>query len=409
MARTVRSAQLETRSARLRLKARRKPYRVATGKAGLHLGYRRIEGRNGSWVSFTYTGKSGSYLERSFAQADDYADCDDGEILTYHQAHARLSDVAPPIHHGTLYTVNDAIDDYVSWLSRHRKSAAHARSNLGAYLRPYMGDKLLAALKSADFESWQSWALAHKPRGRLKDGRQAMKEKVDLPPEERKRRRRSRLNRIINDVLAALNHAHQRGRLASRDAWSRVRKYRGADSARVVHLTTDSARLLIAACEPDFRALVRAALLTGCRYGELTRLRVRDYDSASATILITETKSDRARRIPLTEEGQRLFAQLTKDRDSEAVVLVKTDGTGWGKSEQFRRIHEACEAAGIKPRINFHALRHTFASLLVQAGTPLAFVAEVLGHADTRMVSKHYAHLAPNVVHAAIRANLPAL
>jgi hypothetical protein len=34
-------------------------------------------------------------------------------------------------------------------------------------------------------------------------------------------------------------------------------------------------------------------------------------------------------------------------------------------------------------------------------------VAEALGHADTRMVSKHYTHLAPNVVHDAIRANLP--
>jgi hypothetical protein len=43
----------------------------------------------------------------------------------------------------------------------------------------------------------------------------------------------------------------------------------------------------------------------------------------------------------------------------------------------------------------------------VTAGVPLAFVAEALVHADTRMVSKHYAHLAPNVVHDAIRANLP--
>jgi hypothetical protein len=45
--------------------------------------------------------------------------------------------------------------------------------------------------------------------------------------------------------------------------------------------------------------------------------------------------------------------------------------------------------------------------LLVEEGVPLAFVAEVLGHGDTRMVSKHYAHLAPSVFHETIRAKLP--
>jgi integrase-like protein len=57
--------------------------------------------------------------------------------------------------------------------------------------------------------------------------------------------------------------------------------------------------------------------------------------------------------------------------------------------------------------VTFHGIRHTFASLLVTAGVPLAFVAEALGHSDTRMVSKHYAHFATNVVHDAIHSNLP--
>jgi integrase len=45
--------------------------------------------------------------------------------------------------------------------------------------------------------------------------------------------------------------------------------------------------------------------------------------------------------------------------------------------------------------------------MLVEAGTPLAFVADALGHTDMRMVEKHYAHLAPNYIHDAIGANLP--
>ena len=49
-------------------------------------------------------------------------------------------------------------------------------------------------------------------------------------------------------------------------------------------------------------------------------------------------------------------------------------------------------------------LRHSWASHRVMAGAPLMVVAHVLGHADTRMVEKHYGHLAPSYVRDVIRA-----
>ena len=423
MARTVRHAQLDTRAARLRLKPRRKPYRALSAKQGLLLGYRRIADRNGSWVAFAYRGASGKYAERAFAQADDYSDADGGEVLTYYDAMRRISGEAPPVHHGAPHTIRDLIDGYVGFLEQHRKSAADARSNLNAYLVPYFGEtRLVASLTSADFEKWQPWALTHKPRGRLKDGKQskqAMRDKAqargkEVPPlapaaskEELLRRRKSRLNRIINDVHAALEYAADTGKVSNRDAWSRLQKYRGVDQARIQWLTVEQARRLANACEPDFRRLIEVALLTGARYGELCRMLARDFDARSRTALVAESKSSKPRRLPLTDEGCLLLEELTAGKAPDDFVLVKADGTAWQKSEQHRRIHEACAAASIVPTVTFHGIRHTFASLLVTAGVPLAFVADALGHADTRMVSKHYAHLAPNVVHDAIRANLP--
>ena len=54
--------------------------------------------------------------------------------------------------------------------------------------------------------------------------------------------------------------------------------------------------------------------------------------------------------------------------------------------------------------VNFHGLRHTYASRLAMRGVPLAVIAIQLGHADTRMVEKHYGHLAPSYVADTVRA-----
>ena len=59
--------------------------------------------------------------------------------------------------------------------------------------------------------------------------------------------------------------------------------------------------------------------------------------------------------------------------------------------------------ARLEPPATFHALRHTWAPHRVMTGAPLMVVAQALGHADTRMVEKHYGHLAPSHVRDVIR------
>ena len=80
-----------------------------------------------------------------------------------------------------------------------------------------------------------------------------------------------------------------------------------------------------------------------------------------------------------------------------------------GKAHQQRPLKEACAQAKIKPAASFHVLRHTYGSQLVMAGVPLPVVSQNMGHADTRMTIKHYAHLAPSYIADAIRASAPEL
>jgi integrase len=54
------------------------------------------------------------------------------------------------------------------------------------------------------------------------------------------------------------------------------------------------------------------------------------------------------------------------------------------------------------PAISFHELRHTYASHLAQAGVDLLTISKLLGHADTRVTSRHYAHLADKTLAEAV-------
>ena len=189
--------------------------------------------------------------------------------------------------------------------------------------------------------------------------------------------------------------------------WPRVKPHENVESVRLRYLSIDEAQRLLNACEPSFRNIVRAALMTGARYGELCRLVVSDFNPDSETVAIMKSKSGKPRHVELTEEGAAFFHQVTQGRAGDEPMFAKPDGRPWAKSDQARPMREACQVAKVAPPITFHGLRHTWASQAVMAGVPLMVVAKHVGHADTRMVERVYGHLSPSYMRDAIRAGAP--
>jgi integrase len=113
--------------------------------------------------------------------------------------------------------------------------------------------------------------------------------------------------------------------------------------------------------------------------------------------------------VTLTDEAPELIERLIAGRSPGDRLLTRDDGRGWKRAEQLRPMRDACARAGILPAIGFHVLRHTYASILAMRGVPMGVIARQLGHCDTRMTERHYAHLAPNYVADTIRANFPRL
>ena len=152
---------------------------------------------------------------------------------------------------------------------------------------------------------------------------------------------------------------------------------------------------------------MHGALESGARYGELCNLLVADFIADAGTLTVPDSKSGKPRHIVLSQDGIEFFEALTARRSGAEPMFLKADGSRWLVDHQAEPMRDTNKRAKISPAINFHGLRHTWASHSVMNGMPFLVVAKNLGHSTTRMVEKHYGHLAPSYVSDAVRAHAP--
>jgi hypothetical protein len=216
MARIVRNAKLDTRSARAKLAQRREPYwcKLAPGR---HPGYRRLGQQGGTWIAKLRIANVGRWIQSLDASADDALDANGTTILTFAQGQEKAREwFADQERRATAgsaeqnapaaYSVEKACRKYIDDLrSRKGKTAAKdAEGRLSKHLLPEFGDKLLADLTAAELNSWRNGMV---------------KEEGD---EEEIRRSRDTANRVRSSAFAAFNLAFNTGRVDDDRAWRRA-------------------------------------------------------------------------------------------------------------------------------------------------------------------------------------------
>ena len=408
MAKTVNDARIDTRTARERLKTQTGPHWRTLIPGKLHLGYRRRKKEAaGTWIVRRYLGRDennvGRYFTSSIGTADDLSEADGRLVLSYEDAQ-KIAHQERLSHTGGL-TVEGAIAIYVAALrSEGKASAAGFARKAETHILPTLGRVRVEELRTTTLNVWRDALVSVPPLVRGKAGRPPQHRKGDSDP----RARRATANKAITVLRAALNHAFREGHVENDREWRRFQSFKKVNRARAEFLTLDEATRLINAADPSsgFRDLVRAALLTGCRYGELCRLKVRDF--ANGKIAIRTSKTGHSRHVSLNDDGKAFFADRCIDRSPDDLLLPNRKfGREWRKSEQARPMRGACIAARIPP-IGFHQLRHTYASLTIMSKkVPLIVVAHNLGHTDTRMVEAHYGHIPETFKDEAIAEGAP--
>lgn len=167
---------------------------------------------------------------------------------------------------------------------------------------------------------------------------------------------------------------------------------------RVRYLSDDEGTRLLEALRPDIRAVVITALLTGMRRGEILGLKKSAVDFSAQVFKLTETKTNKARYVPIHDSLVPILRQAI-DRSTSDHVFTNLVGKPLTHrvAAVFRR---TVTKLGIRD-LRFHDLRHDFATKLRRNGMGLDLIATLLGH-STLSMTQRYAHLGREDLRAAV-------
>ena len=169
----------------------------------------------------------------------------------------------------------------------------------------------------------------------------------------------------------------------------------------------ETRRLLAVASSLKVRVLLSLGYGCGLRAGEVVRLKVKDIDRAQSIIRVEQSKGRKDRHVMLSPEMLALLRQWWKVRPSRYDAGISLQerwlfpGIRAGKPMTPRQLsrlfHEATDAAGIKKSVTLHALRHSFATHLLEDDTDIRIIQALLGH-DKLDTTARYTRVATGTI-----------
>jgi site-specific recombinase XerD len=161
----------------------------------------------------------------------------------------------------------------------------------------------------------------------------------------------------------------------------------------VVLSGTEVERVLDAVRSPKYRAILMAQYAGGLRISEACRLRPEDIDSKRRVIHVRAGKGGRDRYTVLSERFLVYLRDYYRKYRPDGWLFAGQTAGGHASPETARRVfHAAIATVGLSKRITPHALRHCFATHLLESGVDLAVIQSLLGHGSLR-ATEVYTHI----------------
>ncbi len=191
------------------------------------------------------------------------------------------------------------------------------------------------------------------------------------------------VNRELALIKVIFSKAIQWGKFNRENPVKKVKNFR-ENNERLRYLSKEEIAKLLEHCGGELNALVKFALNTGMRRGEIMALTWNDVDIHNRIIYIRNSKSGASRQVPMNSGAKDVLLSLRKGSDNSNVF-----------SSNYRSQFECAIRRSQIKGASFHTLRHTAASHLAMAGVDLLTISRILGHSNVKMTMR-YAHLSPD-------------
>lgn len=359
MARRVRSSAIDNRSSRLKLPVSKKPHHYTTVAPGIAVAYRRCQGA-GRWVVRAADGKGGNW-QKVIGTADDFEDANGESVLSFFEASDRARSIArgTDAETGRPVTVAEALEDYQRDLKTRGGDVGNA-GRVRGHLTPALLSKPVAMLQPRELRRW----------------RDGLGEAIGA----------ATINRTAKALKAALHlaAAHDQ-RITNAAAWRvGLAGLPGTHNPRNAILSDKEVIALISAANGEdatFGLLVEVAAVTGSRLSQVARLQVADLqgDRADPRLMMPTSRKGRGRKpgkisVPITATVAVRLREAAGTRKGDEPLLLKADGTTWGRNDHLRPFAAAAVRAGLVGH-TFYSLRHSYVVRSILAGQPLRVIA----------------------------------
>ena len=160
-------------------------------------------------------------------------------------------------------------------------------------------------------------------------------------------------------------------------------------------LTTDEVITIINSISNlKHRAIISTIYSCGLRISEVINLKISDIDSSAMTIKIVNAKGKNDRIVMLSEKLLDLLREYFKQYKPKVYLFEGQSGGKYSARSIQQVFNDAVKKAKIRKKVSVHTLRHSFASHLLNAGTDVKFIRELLGHKHLS-TTQIYTHITP--------------
>ncbi|MBK5284050.1 MAG: site-specific integrase [Bacteroidia bacterium] len=146
-------------------------------------------------------------------------------------------------------------------------------------------------------------------------------------------------------------------------------------------------KIITASKNLKHRSMLCLAYAGGLRVSEVVNLKLKDIDSKRMVITLRAAKGKKDRQVMLSEKLLLLLREYVRETKPKVWLFEGQYGGQYSSRSVQEVIQQAKQKAGIKKKGSIHALRHSFATHLLEGGTDIISIKELLGHNSLKTTS----------------------